>query len=190
MFPGAVFTYMNEEIEDEEWLTVLAARAPPLMGRELPVVQCLATTGFRLLAVTVTDVDTCSWGDRLYVGSGSWDRVVGIEQRLTYQWLTPAVQRTLQPTVEAVIRRDEERFIEAFNTTILEGIDAHPLMLLTALEPACREAIRTERTQRRFDDFEDLTTRVACCDHPQELLLKRIIAEIRVGDDGYRWLTA
>lgn len=181
---------MSREIEGEEWLIVLAARPPPLMGRDPPVIQCLATTGFRLLAVRVTDVSACSWGDRLYVGSGLWDRVEEIEQSLTYQWLTPAVQQILRPTVGAVIHRDEGRFIEAFNTTILEGVDVHPLMLLTALEPACREAIMAERAQRRFSDFGDLTNRVACCDNPQELLIERVIAEIRVGDDGYRWLTA
>lgn len=181
---------MNTKIEGEEWLIVLAAHPPQFMGYNPPVVQCLATTGFGLLAVRVTDVSACSWGDRLYVGSGLWDRVEEVEQHLTYQGLTPAIQQILWPTIEAVVRRDEERFIEAFNTTILEGVDVHPLMLLTALEPVCREAIMAERAQRRFSDFGDLMNRVTCCDNPHELLTSRIIDEIRVGDDGYRWLTA
>jgi predicted nucleic acid-binding OB-fold protein len=169
---------------------VLAAHPPPFVSRDSPVVQCLATRGFRLLAVVVTDTSACRWGDRLYVGPGVWDRVVGIEQCLSHQWLTTEVQQVLWPTVAAMIRHDEARFIEAFNTTILDDIDAHPLTLLTALECDCREAIMAERTQRRFADFEDLTTRVACCDNPHELLVERVITELRVGDDGYRWLTA
>ena len=181
---------MRGAITDEEWLMVVAARPPPLVGRERPVIQCLATTGFELLAVTVTDASACRWGDRLYVGPGLWDRVVEIEQHLTYEWLTPAIQQVLRPTVAATIRRNEPRFIEAFNTTILDEIDAHPLTLLTALGRDCREAIKAERAKQRFADFADLITRVPCCDHPQEVLVERVLAELRAGDDGYRWLTA
>lgn len=181
---------MSGTIDDEEWLMVVAAQAPPFVGDEPPIVQCLAMRGLQLLAVVVTDASACQWGDRLYVGPGTWDRVERIEQRLTYQWLTPAVQQVLRPTVAAIIRHNEERFIEAFNTTILTDLDAHPLTLLSTLDPVCREAIRTERSQRRFDDFAELRTRVPCCDHPQDLLVERVLAELRGGDDGYRWLTA
>jgi putative nucleotide binding protein len=180
---------MRAEIEDEEWLMVLAARAPPLLGNPQPLVQGLATTGFRLLAVTVTDESNLSWGDRLYIGPGVWDRVVGIEQQLTYQWLTPAVQSVLQPTVAAIIRRNETRFIEAFNTTVLDDLDGHPLALLSNLVPDCRKAVIEERSKRRFNDFGDLTARVDCLDQPQELLVERVLDELRAGEDAYHWLT-
>ena len=172
-----------------EWLLVLAARAPPLVGCEQPVVQAIDTTGFRLLAVAVTETSDCSWGDRLYIGPGAWDRVAGIERQLTYQWLISAVQQVLAPTVAAIIRRNEARFIEAFNTTVLAGVDDHPLTLLPGLTHDYQEAIIAARAQQRFADFDDLTTRVACCDHPRELLVERVLLERREGEDAYHWLT-
>lgn len=181
---------MNESIKDEEWVMVVATHPPPLVGYGSPVVQCLTMRGFRLVAVAVTDASACQWGDRLYVGPGSWDRVEAIEHRLSYEWLTPAVQEILRPTVAAIIRHDESRFIEAFNTTILDDLDAHPLTLLTALAPDCREAIRAERATQRFADFADLTARVACCERPQAVVADRVLAELQADEEGYRWLTS
>lgn len=181
---------MRGEAGTGEWVMVLTPNAPPLVASEQPVIQAIDTTGFRLLAVAVSEASDLSWGDRLYIGPGAWDRVVGIEHRLTYQWLTPAVQRVLRPTVAAIIRHNEARFIEVFNTTVLNDIEGHPLTLLSTLGHVCREAIIAERAQRRFTDFEDLTTRVACCDHPQELLVERVLVELRTDDDVYHWLTA
>lgn len=61
--------------------------------------------------------------------------------------------------------------------------------LLTALGPDCR-AIRAEGAQRRFTDFADLTTRIACCDQLLAVLVERVLAELQAGEEGYRWLTA
>jgi predicted nucleic acid-binding OB-fold protein len=123
-----------------------------------------------LVDVTVTDASDLTQGDRLYVGPGVWDRVVEIDRHLTSHDLTPAVQDVLAPTVEQIIKRNERRFIEAFNTTILDDYDGHPLDLLSGLSANCHEAIVAERSQRRFTDFTDLTDRVACCEQPWSLV--------------------
>lgn len=173
-----------------EWLVILTTSAPPLLASEQPLVQAIDTSGFRLLAVAVSDASTLSWGDRLYIGPGTWDRVRDIERQLTYQWLTPAVQRVLALTVAAIVRRNEVRFIEVFNTTALDDLNDHPLALLPGLARDCWETLISERAQRRFTDFADLTARVDCLEHPYELLVERILVELRTGDESYHWLTA
>lgn len=46
------------------------------------------------------------------------------------------------------------------------------------------------RSQRRFTDVTDLTTRVECLDRPRDLLVELVLLELRDGDDTYYWLTA
>lgn len=168
---------------------VLATGPPPATTSDRPLVQGLGVTSFRLLEVVVTDASELEWGDRLYIGPGTWPQVQQIERRLTYEELAPAVQSTLWPTVEALIRRNEAQYIEYFNTTLLNDFDRHPLALLPDLSPECRDAIVAARRQGRFADFADLTARVECLDRPRELLVKRVLVELRGGEDAYHWLT-
>lgn len=181
---------MHAAIADEEWLVVLAVGTTTPFECAEPLVQAVATTSFALVDVTVTDASVLDQDDRLYVGPGAWDRVVGIDRQLSYHALPAVVQGLLGPMIEQIIRRNENRFIEAFNTTVLDDCDCHPLALLPGLSAACREAIIAERSQRRFIDFADLTDRVVCCDHPCAMVAERVLAELRGDDDTYRWLTA
>lgn len=83
--------------------------------------------------------------------------------------------------MDALIQRNEGRFIEFFNTTLLDDHDDQPLSLLPDLTPDCREAIIAARRQGRFTDFTDLTARVACLDQPRKLLVKRVLLELLEG---------
>lgn len=168
---------------------VLATGPPPATASDRPLVQGLGVTTFPLLEVTVTDASELKWGDRLYIGPGAWDRVEQIERRLTYDELAPTVQSTLWPTIEALIRHNEAQCIEYFNTTMLNDLDIHPLALLPDLAPDCRNAIIAARRQGRFADFADLTARVKCLDRPRELLVKRVLVELRADENAYHWLT-
>lgn len=180
---------MRGDAGAEEWVMVLATGPPPATAGDRPLVQGLGVTTFPLLEVAVTDASELGWGDRLYIGPGTWDRVQRIERRLTPEELAPAVQSTLWPTVETLIRRNEARYIEYFNTTMLNDFDRHPLALLPDLAPDCRDAIIAARRQGRFVDFADLIARVECLDRPRELLVKRVLVELQAGDDTYHWLT-
>jgi predicted nucleic acid-binding OB-fold protein len=158
--------------------------------RPQPLVQTVGTTPFALVDVTVTDASDLAQGDRLSVRPGAWDRVVAIDRPLSYHDLTPAIQDVLAPTVERIITRNERRSIEAFNTTILDDHDGHPLDLLSSLSADCRGAIIAERSQHRVVDFADLTDRGMCCEQPWDLLTERVLFELREEEDIYHWLTA
>jgi predicted nucleic acid-binding OB-fold protein len=175
--------------DDDDWLVVLAVGTTTPFESSQPLVQAIATTTFTMIDVTVTDASDLAQGDRLYVGPGMWDRVVGIDRQVTYDALPAVVQGVLGPLIERIITRNERRFIEAFNTTLLDDHESHPLDLLSGLSADCQGAIVAERSQRRFTDFTDLTDRVACCEQPWTLLAERVLLELRE-EDTYRWLTA
>jgi putative nucleotide binding protein len=181
---------MHAAIVDDDWLVVLTVGTTTPFESAQPLVQAVATTSFALVDVTVTDASALDRGDRLYVGPGAWERVVGIDCRLSYHALPAVVQGVLGPTIERIIRHNEDRFIEVFNTTILDDHDGHPLALLPGLSGDCREAIVAERSQRRFTNFSDLTTRVGCVEQPWDLVAGRVLSELRGDADTYRWLTA
>lgn len=67
---------------DEEWLVVLDVGTTTPFESAQPLVQAVGTTTFALVDVTVTGAPDLAQGDRLYVGPGTWERVVGIEHRL------------------------------------------------------------------------------------------------------------
>jgi putative nucleotide binding protein len=175
--------------DDDDWLVVLAVGTTTPFESVHPLVQVVGTTTFALVDVTVTDASDLTQGDRLYVGPGRWDRVVGIERPLTYHALPAVVQGVLGPLIERIITRNEGRFIEAFNTTLLDDHEGHPLALLPGLSANCQAAIVAERSQRRFADFTDLTDRVACCEQPWTLLAERVLLELRESEEAYHWLT-
>jgi predicted nucleic acid-binding OB-fold protein len=180
---------MSGDAAAEEWLMVLTAGAATPPASDWPLVQGIGTTAFRLLDVAVTDASALSWGDRLSIGPETGDQVVEIARRLTYHELAPAVQDVLAPTIAGIIHRNERRFIECFNTLRLDGLDGSPLALLPGLSAECRAAIRAERRLRQFADFETLIARVECLDRPREVLVERVLLELRNAETAYQWLT-
>jgi putative nucleotide binding protein len=180
---------MQAVTADDDWLVVLAVGTTTPFASAQPLVQAVGTTTFTLVDVTVTDASELDQGDRLYIGPGAWDRVCDIDRRLTYNELAPAVQSVLVSVVERIIRRNERRFIECFNTTIFDDRDEHPLALLPGLSADCQGAIVAERSQRRFADFTELTARVTCCEQPWDLVADRVLFELQESEDSYHWLT-
>jgi putative nucleotide binding protein len=177
-------------VTGDEWLVVLGVGKSTPFESAQPLVQALGTTTFALVDVTVTETSDLAQGERLYIGPGAWDRVVSIDRHLTTQQLSPAVRPVLAQTVERIIRHNQQQFIEYYNTTMLADRDEHPLALLSGLSPECRREIVAARRQRRFTDVADLMERVDCLDQPWDLLVERVLLELRDGEDTYRWLTA
>jgi putative nucleotide binding protein len=180
---------MESDYQNEEWLTVVATGSTAPTHSAGQLVQGVGNIGFPLLEVVVSDTVSLSVGDQLYIGPGTWDRVARVRGRLAYQMLTPRAKDMLATTIAEIIRNDEERFIEYFNITTLEGLTGHPLELLPGLDDDCRETIIAERTNGPFADFADLKDRVECLQQPHDFLITRVMFELQACDGKYHLLT-
>lgn len=180
---------MQEGLHNEDWITVLTQIPPEQTASSKTVVQAVGTSQFTLVAVVLAADTELQWGERLYVGPGTWDQVSRIDRQLTYQTLTPGGQRVLRDTVAGIIHHNEPQVLACFNTTYLSGFDSHPLDLFPDLAPDCRDAIIRERNHQRFDDLDDLTRRVDCLTHPHTFVIRRVMAELQADEEPYRWLT-
>ena len=62
----------------------------------------------------------------------------------------------------------------------------HQLNLLPGIGKKLRNSILDERKRKPFEDFDDLTERVAGLHRPKEILAERILEELREEDLKYR----
>lgn len=180
---------MRAAVSNEEWVLALTQRPPEQTASPKAVVEAVGTTQFTLVAVVIADGIELNWGERLYVGPGTWTQVRRVQRQFTYQTLSPSSQRVLRDTVAGIVNHDETRVLECFNTTYLAGGTDHPLDLLPGLAPDCRDAIIRERNRQRFADIDDLTHRVDCLTHPSTFVVRRVMTELQADEEPYRWLT-
>jgi putative nucleotide binding protein len=145
----------------------------------------LGESEFRLSEVTFTDDADVNIGDRIPMtrGEGSpVDRIKDIE----YADLPSGAQSELEYVVEDVVTENEQRFVDFYNEAQPITLRLHQLNLLPGIGKKLRNNILDERDRRPFQSFSDLESRVSGLHNPREVLVERILEELREDDLKYR----
>jgi putative nucleotide binding protein len=165
----------------EEWLVVLTVLPAEATDGDNALVQGVGEAHFTLLEVAAPPDTDLAPGDRVAVAKS--DRLGPETRQLTYGTLTESAQAALRATIGAIIQRREERFIDWYNNVEPLSRRRHQLELLPGIGTALREAILTERQHRPFTDFTDLEERVEQLRTPHELLVERVLTELKEETD-------
>ncbi|NKE34851.1 DUF655 domain-containing protein [Natronococcus sp. JC468] len=151
-----------------------------------PAGYALDVEDFRLYQVAF-DEDT-----RLTIGSEvviepTEERDAVVEcQEVEYEELSSGAQTELEYVVEDLVEENEQRFVDFYNDAQPITLRLHQLNLLPGIGKKLRNGILEERKRKPFESFEELSERVSGLHDPGDVLVERILEELRDDDLKYR----
>jgi putative nucleotide binding protein len=151
-----------------------------------PIAYALGEENFRLLELTMEDDADVSIGDRVVVDPVDERERVARLRDIEYDDLSNAAVSELEYVVEDIVESDEQRFVDFFNDAQPITLRLHQLNLLPGIGKKLRNNILDGRKRGRFEGFDDLTDRVSGLHNPKEVLVDRIMEELREEDLKYR----
>ena len=154
--------------------------------RKSPLAYALGERDFRLFKLTLADDADVSIGERVVIGpTGERDAVAGFKQ-VTYDELSNTAVGELEYAVEEIVAADEERFVDFYNEAQPITLRLHQLNLLPGIGKKLRNNVLDQRKRGPFESFEEVEERVSGLHRPKEVLVERILEELRDDDLKYK----
>ncbi|PSQ50837.1 DUF655 domain-containing protein [Halobacteriales archaeon SW_6_65_15] len=144
----------------------------------------LGVEEFRLFEVTLQEDVSLTITDRFDASPGN--ELVADRREIEYEDLSGAAQSELEHAIRDVVETDEQRFVDFYNDAQPITLRLHQLNLLPGIGKKLRNNILEERKRGPFESFEDLGSRVSGLHNPKEVLVERILEELREEDLKYR----
>ncbi|SDF66764.1 DUF655 domain-containing protein [Halorientalis regularis] len=150
-----------------------------------PLAYVLTESDFDLFELRVDDDAGVQIGDRIPVERGD-DSPVQRIRSIEYGDLPSGARSELEYVVEEIVTTNEDRFVDFYNDAQPITLRLHQLNLLPGIGKKLRNNILDERDRRPFQNFEDLEARVSGLHNPKEVLVERVLEEMREDDLKYR----
>ncbi|WP_299270600.1 DUF655 domain-containing protein [Halorientalis sp.] len=150
-----------------------------------PLAYVLTEAEFELFELRVQDDADIQIGDRVPVQRGSHSPVQRI-RTIEYEDLPGGARSELEYVVEEIVTAKEDRFVDFYNDAQPITLRLHQLNLLPGIGKKLRNNILDERDRRPFQNFEDLEARVSGLHSPKDVLVERILEELREDELKYR----
>jgi len=155
-----------------------------------PLAQVLGEKYFSLLEIIIKPDIAVKQGDKLYIGDGDRKEVDHIKRRIRINELTTFARSELPFIVEKMVKENQDRFVQIFNTAQPISTRQHQLELLPGIGKKHMWDIIKERKKGLFKDFKDLHDRVKLLPDPQGMIIKRILEELEDDHVRYRLFVA
>ena len=148
-----------------------------------PLAYAMGIEDFHLYELVVESDADITIGDRVAVDEAAY---VQRFHDVDYDDLPSGAASELEYAVEDLVAAAEGRFVDFYNEAQPITLRLHQLNLLPGIGKKLRNAILDERDRRPFESFEDLEERVSGLHNPREVLVERIMEELREEDLKYR----
>jgi len=119
-------------------------------------------------------------GEEVYIGSGEREKIKMIKRRLKLSELTGIASSNLEEFLDDLIKRNEKRFVEFFNTAGTITPRLHKLELLSGIG---KKYVQVIISKRPFESFEDIEKKVGIS-NIIKIIKKRIMEELE-GNEKY-----
>jgi len=149
-----------------------------------PVAYALGESEFGLYELTLEDDSDIGIGDAVAVDPPGEE--VSSVREVDLDGLTSAARSELEYAVNDIIDRNERRFVDFYNDAQAITTRLHALNLLPGIGKKLRNNLLDERKRGPFESFEDIEDRVSGLHRPREVLVERIMEELREEDLKYR----
>ena len=156
--------------------------------RKDPVAQAIGTKKFTLLEIIPREGIFLDVGQEVYIGDGKREQIHHVEGRINKDKLTNTATGELAYVVEALIKKNEQRFVDFFNNARPLSTRMHSLELLPGLGKKHMWEVIDEREAEPFSSFKDIDERVKLLPNPEKLVFRRIMSELE-GDQKHRIFT-
>ena len=159
-------------------------------GRQEPIAQVIGNKYFSLLEVVVKPDTVLKNGDLIYIGESKRDQVDHIKRRVTVYDLTSFAKSELPFIIEKLVKENEARFVNFFNTAQPISTRLHQLELLPGVGKKHMWDIIEERKKGPFTSFEDIKKRIKLMPDPMSSVIKRIMEELENDNVRFRLFVA
>jgi len=149
-----------------------------------PLAYALDREDFRLYEAVLTGDAGISIGDDLPIDRSD-ERVEHLGE-VEYEDLSGGAQSELEYVIEDLVTEEERRFVDFYNDAQPITLRLHQLNLLPGIGKKLRNSILDERKRKPFESFDELEERVDGLHNPREVIVERILEEIREDDLKYR----
>lgn len=151
-----------------------------------PVAYAIGESEFRLYELVFADDTDVTIGDRIVVAPE--DERTGIKRfhETEYEDLSGGAQSEVEYVIEEIVEREEQRFVDVYNNAQPISLRLHQLNLLPGIGKKLRNTILDERKRKPFESFDEIEERVDGLHDPQQVLVDRILEELREDDLKYR----
>jgi len=151
-------------------------------SRKSPVAYGLDAESFALYELSLGDDPDLSVGDRVAVDGPA----VGRYRAVSFDDLTRNAAAEIEYAVEAIVDADEDRFVEFYTEAEPVTLRLHRLDLLPGIGETLRNNVLDARKRGPFESFADIESRVSGLHRPREVIVERIVEEIREDDLKHR----
>ncbi len=149
-----------------------------------PVAFAVGEADFRLVEAALTDDAGINIGDRIEIDPPG-DNVKTL-RTVSYDDLSSTAESELEYAIEEIIDTDEERFVDFYSDAQPITTRLHTLNLLPGIGKKLRNNVLDARKRSPFESFEDIEDRVSGLHNPKDVLIERILEELREEDLKYR----
>ena len=149
-------------------------------GREYiaePIVQMIGEEFFTLLEASVKPGVTVTLHEHIYIGKDKRDKINHIIGRITYEELTPIAKSDLPIIIEKIVKANEQKYVNFFNTAQPITPRMHTFELLPGIGKKYMWQIVNDREKKPFTSFADIQQRTGTPD-PLKIIAKRILEEL------------
>jgi putative nucleotide binding protein len=148
-----------------------------------PLAYAVDVSEFGLYELVLTDAADLSIGDQIDLeDTDSIERLSDIE----YDDLPSGANSELDYAIEEIVEANEQRFVDFYNDAQPITLRLHQLNLLPGIGKKLRNNLLDERKRQPFSSFEEIEDRISGLHNPEEVLVERIIEELREDDLKYR----
>ncbi|SEH15695.1 putative nucleotide binding protein [Natronorubrum sediminis] len=151
-----------------------------------PAGYALGVDDFQLYQVAFDEDERLTIGSEVVVEPSDERDIVTQSHRVEYSDLSSGAQSELEYVVADLVEENEQRFVDFYNDAQPITLRLHQLNLLPGIGKKLRNGILDERKRKPFESFEELSERVSGLHDPDEILVERIIEELRDDDLKYQ----
>ncbi|APW98096.1 adenosine deaminase [Halobiforma lacisalsi AJ5] len=151
-----------------------------------PAGYALGVEDFQLYQVAFDEDERLTIGTKVVVEPPAERDVVTECNEVEYDDLSSGAQSELEYVVQDLVEENEDRFVDFYNEAQPITLRLHQLNLLPGIGKKLRNSILDERKRKPFESFEDLSERVSGLHDPDEVLVERILQELRDDDLKYQ----
>lgn len=152
---------------------------PRPLHLKTPIAQAIGTERFTLLELVPKKDVFLQPLQKVYIGDQKREEVHHVNGKIPYDKLTGTANSQLAHVIKAIIGSDPKRFVDFYNNAQPLSIRTHSLELLPGIGKKHMQEILDVRSDRPFESFEDIKTRVKLITDPEKLIINRILNEIK-----------
>jgi putative nucleotide binding protein len=149
-----------------------------------PLAHALGTAGFGLYELVLAEGASLSIGAEVTIDPR--DEAVERVRRIDHDDLSGGARSELEHVVRERLDADEDRLVEFYNEAGPITLRLHQLNLLPGIGDKLRDDIIDARKRRPFESLADLDERISGLHQPKEIVLGRVMEELRDEDVKYK----